>query len=116
MLAFVLQDSASALWKVTIDDNGDLHVVSTATGTPLVVNLNDATNAASFQLTVTTLGDLDTISITFNAGYAKTLAINSSTENTSWTIGVLLDGDIKTAFVANISDVVTRTLVYRYAG
>jgi hypothetical protein len=116
MLSLVLQDSGSALWQVTIDDNGDLHVASVASGTPVTVNLNDATNAASFLLGVTTLGALETTSITFNAGYSKSLAINSSTEQTSWNIGVTLPGAIKTTFVANISDVVTRQLVYRYAG
>lgn len=116
MVTLILQDSNSALWQVTVDDNGALHVVSVSSGAPLNLQLNDSTNATSWQMGVSTLGALMATLITLNTGLPKTLAMESPTEKTSWNIGVTLQGAWDTTFVANIQDVVTESLTYRYAG
>jgi hypothetical protein len=94
-MSFILQDSSSNLWNVTISDIGVLDTASVGSGSPNTINLN-STGSLSWLLGVTTVGTLETTSVTFNSGYATLLTMASATGLTSWSIGVLPTGALFT--------------------
>lgn len=98
MNSFILQDSSSALWQVTVDDSGILHTTSVGSGTPSTVKLNDPLNDSSWQLGVSTTGLLTTTSISLSAN-PNFLALASLSGVTNWNIGVSQIGLITTTQV-----------------
>ena len=97
-MSFILQDSGSQLWTVSIDDSGVLHTATVGSGTPVTIDLNNAGNTTSWLVGITTLGELTATSISF-ASYPTTYAVTSISGNTHWNLGITTVGDMKTAQV-----------------
>jgi hypothetical protein len=91
-----LQDSGGSNWDVFVLDNGNLQVVGGSISTPATFIVNDPSNAASWQLGVSTIGLLTMTSVAFNAGYPQALTIQSVTGNSVWAIGTTLIGFLTT--------------------
>jgi hypothetical protein len=91
-----LTDSGGNNWDVFVLDNGTLQTVGGSISTPGIFIINDPSNAASWQLGVTTLGLLTTTAVAFNAANPKTLGLQSVTGNTTWAVGVTLAGLLTT--------------------
>lgn len=95
-IAFTLQDSTLVKWDVSVTDTGALQTVGGSINPVTVVKLNDPTLATSWQIGITTLGQLTTTSI-INAGYPSVLLTPSITGFTSWDIGVTSLGALTTS-------------------
>jgi hypothetical protein len=94
----ILKDSSSQLWLVTVDDSGLLHTATVLVGTVTPLFLNDPTEEASWQVGVTTLGELTTTSVTFNASYPVAQYMISASLASSWNLTVSLSGLLGTSY------------------
>lgn len=93
-MSFILQDSSSGLWQVDVDDNGDVRTTSVGSGSPITLNLNDPGGTTSWSVGVTTIGQLTTTSVTFNAANKKEFTVVSNTGKSTWFLKIHSNGDL----------------------
>lgn len=67
--SIVLADSNGALWSVTLSDNGILQSTPVTSGTTGVYILNWVGNSTSWQLGITTNGNVTETSVSFSSLY-----------------------------------------------
>jgi hypothetical protein len=95
-MLLILQDSGSALWQVTVDDNGLLGTTSVPSGTFTTLVLDDPGLSTSWTVGVSTIGVLTTTSTTFGATNPIYVQLVSSSTLTLWSLGVSAVGQLTT--------------------
>jgi uncharacterized phage protein (TIGR02218 family) len=94
-MPLILEDSSSQLWLITVDDSGILHSATTGSGSPTTLILNDPSNAASWEVGITTAGLLMTTSVSVGS-YPQQYALTSTTGESTWNIQVTHAGILET--------------------
>jgi hypothetical protein len=89
---FVLQDAAGGLWLVGVQDIGKLTTLSVTVGQPITVILSDTQQTTSWQMGVTTKGDLLITQVLFLPTYPTFRWMGAPT--TVWGLGVLTIGKL----------------------
>ena len=79
---FTLEDSGGFLWSVSVTDAGFIQTTKGITGTAPNVYMNDSAGD-SWQLTITTGGDFQPVSVTFNSTYPAGIVLDSPS-NFAW--------------------------------
>lgn len=99
MTSLLFQDSASQYWAVSVDDLGVLHGDSAAPGSLSAGFINDAGGTTSWQIVVSTTGDVTAGPVTFNGSYPTAIPLVSPGSIT-WNIVVSSVGDLVTTAAA----------------
>lgn len=91
-MSLLLEDSAGNLWFVTADQlTGELITALGPAGTFPPLFLNDPSNGASWEVSITTSGILQTTSVSFSSIYPSAVDLSLT-----WAMGVTIGGQLQT--------------------
>lgn len=85
---FYLQDVNGGNWATGVTDTGVLQATGNAPDEAQALFLNDPTTNTSWQITVTPLGALAPIPVSYDPAYPPTFLMASITGNSVWIVGV----------------------------
>jgi hypothetical protein len=110
---FALTAPNGSFFNLGINDVGVLETIAAALVDPILVFLNDPTNATSWKVSVNNFGIVLTSSVPLNPGYPTSITMNSSTGHTQWNLAVTNIGILNTQFVATVTR--NPTMMMRYS-
>jgi len=99
------RDTNGQIWLINITDGGILQTTKVTAGVVAPAFLNDATNAASWQVIVSVTGIYSTVPVAFNAAYPKTILLTSQSGFSYWNLGVTLGGILTTTKVVGMPNI-----------
>ena len=99
---YTFQDSSGNAWNVSITDTGLFQVVPSGNTAYSTIYLNDPANLTTWQLGVSTLGQLITNPATFSPTVSTSFIMNSSTGQSKWVIQVTNLGLLQSTFAATV--------------
>lgn len=94
-MSFILEDSSSNLWSISVNDGGFLISTEVGSGSPITLYLNDLSESTSWLVTVTTDGNLETIEQSLGAHPTSKLIVSQS-GLTAWNLEITVDGILET--------------------
>jgi hypothetical protein len=95
-MGFILEDTNSDFWLISVNDSGILSSASTASGPAVTLTLNDVGQTTSWKVEITTGGILETVSTTYGSGNPTSYAITSTTGLSTWKLEITSAGILET--------------------
>lgn len=94
--SYLLEDSSSNFWLMTVDDLGVLYTQPSIPGTVASLVLNDPLEETTWQVGISTTGILFTTPLALSPSEPTAVALVSVSGSSSWLIGVTSLGQLTT--------------------